>query len=124
MIRWLQRLGRRHPLALVLLAAVLLSLRMTGGALAGPAVAGYVPICTGAEIVYIAVGGDGLPLDQTAPDPKVCDFAGLVSALTPEAPVAPPPPEAPGLARAVLVVLPHLPPLPRSFDTRAPPRLG
>lgn len=121
MIRTLARFARMHPAAAALLLAASLSLRIVGAGLLGPAVAGFAPICTGAQIVYIAVGKDGAPLPADAPRSERCDFAGLALAILPDAPASLPVPaagpEAPRPAPAVAPAARDLP----AHPPRGPP---
>ena len=81
-----------------ILIACLLALRvaalpmvMAGGAPAS----GMMAICTGAEIIYIPIGSQSLPMEGTADDGEAqhdpCPAFGITAALlTPDQPITPP----------------------------------
>ena len=113
------------------LAALLLSLRAVGAALAmvpgGAAHEGQVPICSGAgTVLWISletlapVAEAGEAPAGIAADP--CPWFGLAAALE-----APAPPEAPVPARVAASVVPHAPRAPpaaapaAAYRSRAPP---
>ncbi|SFH97064.1 hypothetical protein [Albimonas pacifica] len=110
--------------ALGALLALALSLRVVGAALLAPGVAGFLPICTGTEIAWVAVDADGQAVPETAPTSEPCTLFGLVLAAAPEGPALRPRP-------APLHAAPETPPRPApraqtppAYRPRGPPPLA
>tara|TARA_R110000751_G_scaffold4347_3_gene21257 strand:- start:97 stop:468 length:372 start_codon:yes stop_codon:yes gene_type:complete len=112
--------GRLGP-ALGVLLALALSLRVVGAALLGPGVAGFVPICTGTQIAWVAVDADGQAVPETAPKSERCDFFGLALAAPPEPPPPLPLPSPRHAAPESPAPTAPLPAAPRAFHPRGPP---
>lgn len=101
MIRHLHRWRRCPPAPVAVFLALLLSFRVVApGVIAAPA-EGYVPICTGGEIVYVALSGltgstEDAPAPQTAPPDAPCPWFGLnhVALAAPAGALPPIPPQA------------------------------
>ncbi|QIE56893.1 hypothetical protein G5B40_16485 [Pikeienuella piscinae] len=126
MIRHLHRWRRCPPAPVAVILALLLSFRaFAPAAIAAPA-EGYVPICTGGEIVYVAVNelagsAENAPTTKTAPADAPCPWFGLNHATLEALAGAPPP-----IALPAPPAPPHVAPTPlhvatTAFRPRAPP---
>jgi hypothetical protein len=124
MMSALRRFGRLRAAPLTALAVLLLAVRLLAPTAAPSPGPGYIPICSGAGVVYVYVGEGAPEADPSAHVSDPCAWFGLHHAApAPTAPALPAPPRA-SEAGSIVPALQAAPAPAVGFRPRAPPVLA